>query len=203
MRRAEFSLEEPWATPPGCDSVRLRLAIDGAAPRLATSLSVWFDDDYLDVLFSCGDDQVVATHYAHDAPLYEEDVVEVFLAPERLTEYFELEVSPVGTTFDARIESPDGHRRTMSTDLAWTCSGLVAAVRRVPESNGVITIDTILRIPFASLGRTTPLPGETWRANFYRIDRSPHGDEYSAWQPTMRQPADFHVPEAFGTLRFA
>jgi hypothetical protein len=79
----------------------------------------------------------------------------------------------------------------------------MAAVRRVTESNGVVTIDTLLRIPFAALGRTMPIPGETWRANFYRIDRSPQGDEYSAWQPTMRQPADFHVPEAFGRLRFA
>jgi hypothetical protein len=53
------------------------------------------------------------------------------------------------------------------------------------------------------LGRPTPVAGETWRANFFRIDRHPElGDEYSAWQPTMRSPADFHVGEAFGTLKF-
>ena len=56
----------------------------------------------------------------------------------------------------------------------------------------------------AALGREKPRDGETWRANFFRIDRHPqHGDEYSAWQPTMKDPADFHIAECFGTLTFA
>jgi cellulose/xylan binding protein with CBM9 domain len=197
VRRAEFSLEEPWSVPAGCEPVPLRLATDGSAPRLATAVTVYFDDVCLNVLFTGADDHVVATHFLHDAPLYEEDVVEAFLAPETLTDYFELEVSPFGTLFDARIESPDGDRKTMKADRAWTCEGLFAAVRRVD------TFEVILRIPFASLGRTTPVSGETWRANFFRIDRSPSTDEFSAWQPTMRVPPDFHVPAAFGTLRFA
>ena len=86
----------------------------------------------------------------------------------------------------------------------WTCYGLIAPVRRVTESNGASTVDTLLRIPFASLDRATPRDGEIWRANFFRIDRhTAHGDEFSAWQPTLKTPADFHVPAAFGALRFA
>jgi hypothetical protein len=204
LPRAEFSVEDPWSTPPQCETVRLRSAIDGSAPRLATSVAAWFDDEMLTVLFSATDDHVIARFTEHDEPLWQEDVVEVFLAPERLTEYFELEVSPRGTTFDARITSPDGVRATMETDLAWTCEGLVAAVRRVTESNGEVTIDTLLRFPFRALGRPTPRPGEEWRGNFFRIDRNPvHGDEYTAWQPTMKEPADFHVPGVFGVLVFA
>lgn len=203
VARAEFSIEEPWATPAASDPVRLRCATDGSAPVLSTSVAVFYDDDCLSILFSAADDQVLAQHLEHDAPLYEEDVVEVFLAPATIREYFEIEVSPQGTIFDARISSPDGVRKTMKTDLAWTCEGLMAAVRREIESNGTTTIDTILRVPFRALGRTTPVRGEEWRVNFFRIDRHEvRGDEYSAWQPTMKKPADFHVPAAFGVLRF-
>jgi cellulose/xylan binding protein with CBM9 domain len=201
--RAPFDMEEPWATPSAATPVRLRAAADASVPRLATSLSVWFDDEYLTALFSSSDDHIEATHVAHDAPLYEEDVVEVFVAPKNPERYFELEISPRGTIFDAAIESPDGVRATMRVDRDWNCEGLVAAVRKTTESDGAVTIDTVVRIPFAALGCATPAAGELWRANFFRIDRHPiHGDEYSAWQPTHRIPADFHVTAAFGTLRF-
>ena len=155
------------------------------------------------MLFSASDDYVAASHLKHDSPLYEEDVVEVFLAGAKASDYFEIEVSPRGTVFDARIHSPDGVRATMNVDRGWTCKGLMTAVRQITESDGSISIDTVLRIPFASLDRKTPRSGETWRGNFFRVDRhAQHGDEFSAWQPTMRNPADFHVVEAFGVLRF-
>jgi hypothetical protein len=202
VRRAAFSSEEPWAVPDGCAAVRFRCATDGGTPRLATTLAVYYDGEALYLLFSMDDDEIVATHLEHDAPLYEEDVVEAFLAPERITEYFELEVNPLATTFDARIHSPDGVRQTMRTDLAWNCLGLTPFVFRETH-DGHITAATLLRIPFAALGRSTPAAGESWRANFFRIDRSPtHGDEYSAWQPTMKTPADFHVTAAFGVVTF-
>ena len=201
--RAAYSIEDPWAIPVACTPVRLRCATDGSAPRLATSLCLYFDDEQLTFVFSAADDLIVATHIEHDAPLYREDVVEAFLAPATPAEYFELEVNPKGATFDARIESPDGIRATMRTDVAWTCEGLFAAVRTLPERSGGWTTDTLMRIPFAALGRAVPRPGEEWRANFFRIDRHPSlGDEFSAWIPTLQTPPDFHVTAAFGTLVF-
>jgi Carbohydrate-binding family 9 len=201
--RAELDIEEPWATPAVCTPVRLRRVVDAAAPRLSTSLAVWYDDEFLDVLFSSSDDHIESTHLEHDAPLYTEDVVEVFLAPGEAGRYFEIEVSPRGTVFDARIDSPDGVRATMRADPDWDCQGLMAAVRRVTESSGAMSVDTVVRIPFAGLARPRPVQGEAWRANFFRIDRHPRlGDEYSAWQPTWKVPPDFHVVAAFGRLEF-
>jgi hypothetical protein len=202
--RGSFDMEDPWTAPPACTPARLRRATDGAPPRLATSVAVWYDDAHLNVLFSAGDDHVEATLLAHDAPIYEEDVVEAFLSPgDDLTRYFELEVNPRGTIFDARIDSPDGTRQTMHVERDWTCEGLIATVRSVTESGGAASVDTLLRIPFAALGLSTPRSGATWRANFFRVDRHPRqGDEFSAWQPTLKNPPDFHVPAAFGTLRF-
>ncbi len=202
--RAAFDMDDPWATPVECLPVRLRRVTDAAAPRLATSVAAWYDDDYLTVLYSGTDDHIRATYHVHDDPLYEQDVVEIFLAPDGLQRYFEIEVSPHGVIFDAAIASPAGTRDGMVADVTWTCEGLFVALRKVVESSGVMSIDTVVRIPFFALERATPGEGETWRANFFRIDRHPEqGDEFSAWQPTMRNPPDFHVAPAFGTLRFA
>lgn len=201
--RGAFSIEDPWRTPAQASVVRLRRSTDGEAPRLATTVSLYFDDEFLTFVFSAADDHIVATYSAHDEPLYEEDVVEVFLAPDDAAHYFEVEVNPKGATFDARIFSPEASRETMSVDQNWR-SGAIAAVRKIFELDGTMTVDTLLRVPFASLGRSVPLPGERWQANFFRIDRHPSlGDEYSAWRPTLRVPADFHVPAAFGSVEFA
>jgi Carbohydrate-binding family 9 len=201
--RGEFSMEDPWALPPACDPIRLRRATDGAAPRLATTVCTYYDDQSITFVFSSADDHIVATMYGHDQPLYEEDVVEVFLAPRNPSEYYEIEVNPVGTTFDARIESPDGIRATMRADLGWDCDGLLAAVRKIVSSPNVMTIDTVMRVPFASMGVAAPKAGEEWRANLFRVDRHlGEGDEYSAWRPSMKVPADFHVTDSFGRLIF-
>src|SRR5688500_423302 len=93
--RSSFSIDDPWRTPDAAETVRLRRSTDGGIPRLPTTVSVSFDDDYLSFIFSGSDDHVVATYHAHDDPLYEEDVVEVFLSPRDVTEYYEIEVNPV------------------------------------------------------------------------------------------------------------
>lgn len=198
VRRGVFSIEDPWAVPAHSDRITLRRATDGGSPRLPTTVIVYADDRCLTILFQARDDEIVATYLQHDDPLYEEDVVELFVAPREPERYFEIEVNPLGTTFDARIESPDGIRATMRADRSWDCPGLFAAIRRVPGF-----AETIVRFPFTALGVRAPESGETWRANFFRIDRSrSHGDEFSAWMPTMKTPADFHVVAAFGRLVF-
>jgi hypothetical protein len=193
-----FLIEDPWALPANVEWVALRRSSDGSRPRLQTTLALYADDECLSALFQSQDDGIVATHLRHDAPLYEEDVVEMFLAPATPSRYYEIEVNPLGTTFDARIDSPNGTRSGMRMDLAWDCANLFVAVRRTPDAT-----DTIIRLPFASLEVRRPAAGAEWRGNFFRIDRSAaHGDEYTAWQPTMKNPADFHVTAAFGRLIF-
>ncbi len=197
--RFEFSFGDPWAIPPASPVVSLRLATSGALPRLTTSVGLYYDPEHLNLVYRAQDDEaVVATYLEHDQPLWEEDVVEVFLAPDDSTTYFEIEVNPLGTTFDARIDSPDGERATMRADLSWTCEGLFAAIRRRDQ-----VVETVVRIPFASLGCGRPAQNVRWRANLFRVDRSQaEGDEYSAWQPTMKTPPDFHVVAAFGSIVF-
>lgn len=198
IARATYSIEEPWDVPDACRRAPLVRSSDGSAPRSATTIAGYFDDELLTFVFEGADSDIVATHLDHDAPIYEEDVVEAFLSPGVATEYFEIEVSPLGTIFDARVSSPSGVRSSMAVDRSWNCTGVFAAVRR---AEGRIAV--VLRVPFASLEVATPAAGEVWKANFFRIDRSKTaGDEFMAWRPTMKTPPDFHVVAAFGRLEF-
>jgi hypothetical protein len=178
----------------GLTPVFLADARTGALPRLRTAVRVGVRGRTLCVRFDGRDAGVVATYRERDDPLWEEDVFEVFLAPlDPPTVYFEFEVNPLGTLFDARIHSPEGRRTSMQTETAWDCRGFEAKVSRRDDR-----WSATLRIPLDSLA-PGPLPPR-WRANFFRIDRGPV-DEYSAWSPTFADPPDFHVAERFGVLK--
>ena len=173
---------------------------DGSAPaEHATRVRLCQDGVALHVRFDCVDRDAWATHTRRDAPLWEEEVVEVFLAPgpEDPRSYFELEVNPLGALFDALVRNPHGDRRGMEVDTAWDCPGLLAGARidRAGES-----WSAWLTVPWASLAPDDALPS-VWRANFYRIERPRGGRaEFSCWSPTATEPADFHRPARFGRL---
>jgi hypothetical protein len=176
---------------------RLVDAATGAPPHLATSLRLGLRGRTLCVRFDGRDAGVVATNRTHDGNLWEEDVYEVFLAPVDPPHlYFEFEVNPLGTLFDARVDSPNLVRAGMNVDTSWDPAGLRATVRQRPGR-----WSAVLNIPLDEL--VEPIPSR-WRANFYRVDRgAPSGDadELSAWSPILKTPADFHEARRFGVLR--
>ena len=172
----------------------LLLNEDGSSPRQSTQLRVGWDAQALHILFVAEDAHPWATLREHDAPLYKEEVFEVFLDPEGDgLGYFELEVNPNNAILDGamrRVRS--GYRK----DFGWHCAGLETAVRVFPGGWAAE-----LRIPFESVTSGAPAPGQRWRANFTRIDRPPgEPRELSAWSPTGL--AQFHVPSRFGVLEF-
>jgi len=90
----------------------LRRSQDGAPPRRSTTVRVGLTTEALHVRFDCLGPRRQCRHVTRDAPLWEEDVVEVFLAggPGVPIRYAEIEVNPAGALFDAMIDNPDGHR---------------------------------------------------------------------------------------------
>jgi len=186
--------EAAWSRVPG---VTLRRAQDGADPLQATAVRLAYDDVALLLRFDCDDRDIWATHSRRDAPLWEEEAVELFVAPgeDDPSEYVEIEVNPLGAIFDARITNPQGRRESMRVDADWNAAGLVAVVVR--RSPGTWTAQ--LEIPWIDLCDGAPPP--VWRANFFRIERPRDGDhEFSCWSPTLADPPDFHKPSFFGRL---
>jgi hypothetical protein len=129
-----------------------------------------------------------------DAPLYQEETVEVFLDPfGDLDCYFEIEVNPLNTVLDLMLRRIG---RGWRKEFAWRCEGLETFAEIVPGG-----WKAQMSIPFAALAPEPPAPGAVWRANFNRIDRPENADrELSAWSPTLRN--TFHDTGRFGYLEF-
>ncbi len=185
------------------------LRADGHGPAIwKTAVRVCHDDFGLAVRFDCADRSAWGTLTERDDPLWQEEVVELFLAfgPEEPRRYFEFEISPRGVLFDARVENPTGRRADLAVETAWDCprvrwgAGSTALLAETSEGEDWWAV---LVLPWASL-RSPDAPlsvPDSLRANFYRIERPPEGSaEFSAWSPTLVEPPDFHQPARFGFL---
>jgi Carbohydrate-binding family 9 len=189
--------ELPWSTIP---ARRLEYLADGdGPPEQATLLRLAWDETALYVHFECADRDAWGTWSERDDPLYEEEAVEVFLAPgvDDPSWYAEFEVSPRGVMFDALIHNPHGERATMRSEVQWDCPGLRWEAGTTGASQDWWAA---LVIPWDGLAPEIDRP-PVWRANFYRIERPRDGEtEFSCWSPTLTEPADFHKPSRFGFL---
>lgn len=126
--------------------------------------------------------------------LWERDVCEIFLAPDAAEpeRYFEFEAAPTGEWVDLAIrQTPEGRE----TD--WEYESGMTAHARIEEAGVTIA----MCIPWRAFGRM-PQAGELWRANLFRCIGSGEGRGYLAWQPTRTGRPNFHVPEAFGWIKF-
>ncbi len=173
---------------------------DGSRPaRQQTQARLCGDAEALYVRFDCEDRDIWGHYTRRDDPIYDEEVVEVFLAPGLAdpVDYYEFEVSPNGVLLDVRIHNPTGDRTALQTDFSWDCPGLRwQAGRNDPQNHWW----AILAIPWAAVCPAGERP-RFWRANFYRIERPHDGPpEFSCWSPTLTDPADFHRPARFGVL---
>jgi hypothetical protein len=177
------------------------LADGSREARQQTTVRLCHTSQFLFVRFDCQDRDIWGNYTRRDDPIYNEEAVEVFIAPKDVdpTEYYEFEVSPNGVLFDARIHNPEGRNTPQMTgDLTWDCPGIKWDARR---DDHLQQWWAMLAIPWQSLTSSTNLP-KTWRANFYRIER-PHDEaaEFSCWSPVMTPVPDFHRPAHFGVLR--
>lgn len=172
----------------------------GAPPVWPTRVRLEWSSGALVVRFECADPDPWGTLLRRDDPLWTEEAVEIFLAPGGAPprRYFEFEISPRGTLFDALVRSPRGDRREMTVDAGWDCAGAEWSASPCP---GGWTAQ--LRLPLAPLCDGGAPPAH-WRVNLYRIERPRPGAEgaaeFSAWSPTLATPADFHRPARFGRL---
>jgi len=126
--------------------------------------------------------------------LWDRDVCEIFLAPAPVnpSRYFEFEAAPNGEWVDLGITiTPSGRE----TDWDFN-SGLTTAAKLEREQ-----LCVGMRIPWSE-AIPKPEAGEEWRVNLFRCVGPESPERYLAWRPTRTAEPNFHVPEAFGSLRF-
>jgi hypothetical protein len=187
----------PWESVPVLPPFILA---DGSGPaKQQTRARVCYDAEALYVRFDCDDRDIWGTCTQRNDPIYDEEVVEVFLGSGEAdpVRYFEFEISPNGVLFDARIYNPTSQRSELEWDESWDCPGIRWQAARDDVANRWWAA---IAIPWVAVGPPGDLPS-VWRANFYRIERPRDAEpEYSCWSPTMTEPADFHKPAYFGVL---
>ncbi len=126
--------------------------------------------------------------------LWERDVCEIFIAPDKdePRRYFEFEVAPTGEWLDLAIDLTSGERVT-----DWEYSSGIEAAARIEDGN----VAMAMKIPWEAFGRK-PRPGDVWLGNIFRCVGEGETRGYLAWQPTMTEKPNFHVPEKFGEFHF-
>jgi hypothetical protein len=126
--------------------------------------------------------------------LWQRDVCEIFVAPDLNNpyRYFEFEASPAGEWIDLGVVLTSSGRKT-----DWDFESGMSTTARVESGRVVICMS----IPWSeSIPR--PSVNSEWRANVFRCVGLDERDRYLAWLPTLSPEPNFHVPEAFGRLRF-
>ena len=177
-----------------------RLYNDSQLASHTTTTRVCCNQQALYLRYDCTDHDIWGTYTKRDEPIYDEEVVEIFIGhgADDPTHYYEFQVSPNGVLFDAAIHNPTSTRADLTVDTSWDCKGIQWLAERNDADNHWMAIMVIL---WDAIAPTDSVP-TIWRANFYRIERPRDGEpEYSCWSPTIAEPADFHKPAYFGTLR--
>lgn len=164
-------------------------------PERQTQVHVLWSDKHLYLRFECRyrelnlfDDSGPNGRRDH---LWDKDVAEAFLQPDPSREryYKEFELSPNGMWIDLDI-SPGPLQ-----DLK---SGMMRSVFLDEKAH---TWAAEISIPLKSLTAQFD-PKNIWRVNFYRVEGKAEPRSYFAWQPTRTPEPNFHVPSAFGRLKF-
>jgi hypothetical protein len=207
VSRATADAASLFAAEPGAWQRSQRISW-GPAPYATVFRAVW-NDIGLFVRFDAADSDPWHTLTDHDAKLWDEEVVEIFLQPDaRAPEYGEIEMSPGNVSCDVWVNP--GTRRF---DLSWNLEGLGTRVIVQRDAGGRVTgwiaVGLLPWRGFASAATGATLPpraGDQWRFNVFRIERpggraAPKRDAlFLAWSPMGK--TTFHVPEAFRAMVF-
>ena len=181
----------PWGAMP---SLVLVDNVTGEPSLEQTTVRGCWSEQFLCFQYICQDSFVRSDYTKRDEPLYEQDVIEIFIDEEgNGIHYIELEISPHNVIFDAKIIN-NGQGKVTDIDLAWDIEGLRTEIHR-PQSEIYIYYIYIPATNFAA-----PLEkGKTMKVNFYRIDEQRSGErEYQAWRPTGA--INFHLAQYFGEM---
>ncbi len=178
---------------------------DTQGKNFSSYAQVSHDSDHLYIAFVNHDRNIWSTFEEHDAHLWEQEVVEVFInTDEQLSTYIELEVSPTNVLFDSFITD------TLNIDSIITPQFELAGWQTAVAVDGTVNDSTDtdqkwiveMALPFTSLIEDyTPekLSTYNWKINLYRIDRDDDGPTLYAWSPTQKR---FHMPSKFGSIVF-
>jgi hypothetical protein len=186
-------------------------SVEWGPATYTTRFRALWSDAGLFLRFDATDPSPWHTMTRRDEHLWEEEVVEIFLDPDRSGhDYYELEINPANAVCDLRMITAS----PWNGDFDWNLAGLETRVHAARDPAGrTIGWTSTAFLPWAGLQSlpsarraTPPKPGDRWRFNVFRIERpggpqAPRKDAVSAaWSPPSG--GSFHDPGAFRDLVF-
>jgi hypothetical protein len=179
-----------------------------AGEKEQTTARMLWDDEFLYVAYECQDAHISAVRTERDSPVYKDDCVELFTAPnpDRPLDYFNIEMNVNRAILDRHHPKGPGKPQVPN----WNARGIVIATAVDGTLNDDSDTDrgwTLeVAIPFANFakvtGRPHPLDGDVWHLNLNRLGGKVN-PQHSQWSPgTTPQPA-FHAPDTFGRVTFS
>ncbi len=183
----------------------------GPAEHHTRFRAAWSDEG-LYLRFDAVDPSPWHTMTRRDEHLWDEEVVEIFIDPDRSArDYYELEVNPANVVCDLRMISPWPDKKG---DIDWNLAGLETRVHPHGDAGAAPgwTVTAFLpwnglrALPSAAHVAVPPKPKDAWRFNVFRIERpggpkNPEKDAvFAAWSPPSAK--SFHDAGAFRDLVF-
>jgi hypothetical protein len=167
-------------------------------PGYRTEVRALWSPDALYFLFTCPYETLhlrPSPDAVHETDqLWEHDVAEIFIGGdfEKFWQYREFEISPQNEWVDLDIDT-----RQPKPDHGWRWDSGFDHAARVDEAKHIWY--AAFRIPAKCINGPAAAPGAQYRLNFYRAQGPQPNRKLICWRPTGS--LNFHVPEAFGTLR--
>lgn len=171
-----------------------------------TVAKILWDDENLYVGFHCHDKHISAEVVQRHGPVSRDDSAEVFVTPnpDKPRNYYGFEINAIGTMLNfLRADwyrgpfnwEPEGVRYRTSFH------GQPSKQESPDDDHWILEI----AIPFRNFAKdaanTPPREGDTWRLNLNRAGGKTDA-QYSTWSPVKTEKPNFHMPEAFGYVRF-
>jgi hypothetical protein len=177
-----------------------------AGEKEQTVAKILWDDDYLYVGYYCLDKHIAAEVVERHGPVSLDDSVEIFISPNpaKIRNYHGFEMNVIGTMLNSlRADWYTGPRYwdVEGVQLKTSHSGLLAKHDSPEDDHWILEMAIPLKVFEKDAAHTPPQEGDTWRLNLNRAGGTTNA-QYSTWSPVKSEKPNFHVPEAFGTVRF-
>lgn len=185
--------------------VPLTRSFDGAPVSRKTTFRILWDDQHLYVAFFSEDKDLWGTLKKKDDPIYNEDVVEVFLdADADGKTYNELQVSPHNVNFDAAFVA---RRSDLAEAMRWESDMKTAVFLKgtLDDDAEDESWTAEMQIPIAKLMAVPHVPpqkGDRWRFNAYRLEHLSRRTNVEGQSFSPLFVGDFHALPRFGWLVF-
>jgi hypothetical protein len=214
-----------WQQAPWTDDFIDIEGADKPAPPLRTNFKMLWDDTCLYIAARVMEPQVWAALKRHDAVIFMDNDVELFIDPVGSThQYFEIECNAINTIFDLYLPKP--YRNFGNPLSSWDTKGMRTAVKIQGTLNNPSDKDEgwtmEMAIPFSAFGGGSrarlPKAGTVWRMNFSRVewDTKVVDGKYEKlkdgngrnlpehnWVWTAQGLINMHYPERWGYVQFA